>query len=445
MRRLILYILLIVLASAVKSNAQVDVGDEMIDDTLAVVKMQNSFRTSPNSFEFDLVLKRSSDIWRYYANSTFQFVFDVPNYDYTNLNVELLPFTSELLVVSPGVQPYSIMAGSLSDRIQIIILGPPVISESFLIAPEQAVKVGRFRISSKDGSDVPDYLYWKRPILYYQASSFKYDKDDPEPPYVVVVQEEDNVDMSNISSNFVDYADDETIPPSMSIDYFNAQYVGNLQVNLWFKTYSEYRAMGFIIKRAMHVDQGQYIDLESLPDEEFNYSVADYRQAAYSDMLTAQFTSKNGKEYGIVLDEVDFRGINYIYRLYYQNADGEIIKLATRTLPIPNAVIEYAQADPNPFSDYTTIRYFVRDDVVLSCYAFDRIGQLISKLKDNDLGVTIEKLETKQGWHTTTFQANELTSQGSYDIVFIAYPLNDRSVELSRAIVKVQFVKDRKR
>lgn len=435
-----LYISLFLLLFSVKSNAQIDV----IDDTLAVVKLDNSFRTSQSSFEFDLVLRRSSDIWRYFANSTFQFIFDDVNYDYNKLNVELLPLSSELLPVTPGVQPYKIMQGTLSDRIQIIILGPKNIDESFLIAPNQAVKVGRFRISSKDGSEVPDYLYWKRPILYYQAASFKYDSDDPEPPFMVVVNEEDNIDMSNASTNFVSYDDDESVPPAMSIDFFNAEYVGNLKVNLWFKTYSEYRAKGFIIKRALRVS-GLNNDLESIPDENFTHLVADYRNQPYIDMLTAQFTSRIGKEYGIVNDEIDIRGVDYIYRLYYQDADDNIIKLVTRALAVPNAVIEYAQADPNPFSDLTTVRYFVRDDVILSCYVFDRIGQIIAKLKDENSGKVIEKLETKKGWHTTTFKANELTSQGSYDIVFLAYPLNDNSVEMSRAVVKVQFVIDRKR
>ncbi len=413
-------------------------------DTLAVVRIENTFRTAPDVLEFDLMLRKSSELWRYYANSTFQFTFPFQDYDYRNVSIELISGSSDLTIVSPGVAPYKIMAATLSDRIQIIILGPEKLDDALLIAPDVAVRLGKFRIKSNDGTDLPDALYWKRPILYYQAAAFKYASGDPVPDFVLEVDEEDNIDMSNISENFVSYADDASVPPIMSLDYFRAEYRGNLQVALWFKTFTEYLAKGFIIKRAYRMPQ-RGTDLEAIPDEAFTETVADWTKYPHEEMLTAQFTSLQGKEYGTILDNIDYRGVEYIYRLYYQDAFDDVKKLATRSLTIPNAVIEYAQADPNPFVSQTRIRYYVRDDVILTCVVFDRIGQQIAKLRDASTGALIEGLETKAGWHETVFNASDITAQGTYDIVFIAYPINDPTVELSRAIVKVQLMRDGRR
>ncbi len=412
------------------------------DDTLAVVKLLNSFRTTPSTLEFDLVLLKSSDTWRYFANSTFQLIFPIADYNYNNLKVELIPGSSDLTLTSPGVPPYKILAGTVANRIQIITLGPEKIEDSHVIPIDSVVKMGRFRITALDGTVIPDYVYWIRPITYYQAAAFKYDENNPVPPYIVVVDYEDNVEMSNAGENFISYSDDPTTPPIMSLEFFNARYIGNLKVNLWFKTYSEYHAQGFIIKRSVRLPENGE-DLESMPDDAFTVGVANWRNPDYTAMLTAQFTSKIGREYGTVVDEVQYRGVEYIYRLYYENDAGEIVKLATRALTIPNAVIEYAQADPNPFSTQTKIRYFVRDDVSLTCVVYDRIGQLVAKLKDYDTGELLENKETKVGWHETIFSATDVTAQGSYDVVFIAYPINDPGVELSRAVVKVQLLRDK--
>lgn len=419
------------------------VAQAITEDTLAVVQLENSFRTSQSTLEFDLVLRKSSDTWRYYANSTFQLIFPVSDYDYKNIKVELLDGTSDLTLAAPGVAPYKMLAGTLEDRISVITIGPDKIEDAHVIPMGVAVKMGRFRISSIDGTPIPDYVSWKRPITYYQAAAFKYDINNPVPPYIVVVDYEDNVEMSNAGENFISYADDATVPPSMSIEFFKAAYMGNLQVDLWFKTFSEYQAQGFVIKRSVRLPVvGE--DLENMPDDAFIVDVADWKVPPNDQMLTGQFTSRIGKEYGIIRDVIEYRGVEYIYRLYYQDAENNLVKLATRSLTIPNAVIEYAQASPNPFTSETRVKYYLRDNVYLTCVVFDRIGQLVAKLKDANTGEMLEGVEKTIGWHETVFSASDVTAQGSYDIVFIAYPLNDPGVELSRAIVKVQLLRDGK-
>ena len=74
---------------------------------------------------------------------------------------------------------------------------------------------------------------------------------------------------------------------------------------------------------------------------------------------------------------------------------------------------------------------------MLKCDVFDVRGKLVTNLindyKDGDY--------TEIGWHEVRFVAPQLASQGLYSIIFIAYPIDDPSVELSRAFVKVQLIR----
>lgn len=418
-------------------------SQDFINDTLAVAYLKNILKTSPSTLEFEIYIQRTHEIWRYFANATFQFELSYPqNYDYTNLKLELVPFTSEIIGVVPGNPQYRILTGTLRDRIQIIVLGPENFQEALLILPDSTVKVGRFKLSTRDGSSIEEAIFWKRPINYYQAVAFKYADGDPIFDDIYEIHQDDNVELGNASYNLVVFKEEQSIPFSTVLDFFNARYVGNLNIELLFRTLSEYKTKGFIIKRAVRVPSAD-LNIEALPDEAFTFTVADWKNDKFSQILTGQYTSRTGKEYGVINDEIQYRGLEYIYRLYYQDEADRLIKLATRLVPVPNAVIEFAQADPNPFESQTKIRYFVRDDVRLSCYVFDRVGKRITTLSDLSTGEIIDNRITKRGWYETIFKASEITSQGSYDVVFIAYPINDPGVELSRAIVKVQYVRNK--
>lgn len=418
-------------------------SQDLINDTLAVAYLRNIFKPSPNTLEFDIYIQRTHEMWRYFANATFQFELSYPsNYDYTNFKLELLPQTSQIIDVVPGEPQYRVLTGSLRDRLQVIILGPEKYEQSILIPPDSTVRIGRFRISTRDGSPIEENIYWKKPINYYQAVAFKYSEGDPIFSEIYEIHQDDNVEMGNASYNFVVYKEESSIPFATILDFFNARYIGNLNTELWFRTLSEYKTKGFIIKRAVRVPSSD-MNIEALSDEVFTVTVADWKNEKYAPVLTGQYSSRSGKEYGKINDEIEYRGLEYIYRLYYQDENDRIAKLATRLVPVPNAVIEFAQADPNPFESQTKIRYFVRDDVRLSCYVFDRVGKRITTLSDLSTGEIIENRITKRGWYETVFKASEITSQGSYDVVFIAYPINDPGVELSRAIVKVQYVRNK--
>ena len=55
----------------------------------------------------------------------------------------------------------------------------------------------------------------------------------------------------------------------------------------------------------------------------------------------------------------------------------------------------------------------------------------------------MENQHVPMGKHTITFNAiaQEIASNGLYEIIFVAEPLNDTTVEKSVAIVKVQLIK----
>lgn len=100
------------------------------------------------------------------------------------------------------------------------------------------------------------------------------------------------------------------------------------------------------------------------------------------------------------------------------------------SVDIPYAVIVQAIPMPNPFSDGTKITYKLDDDVYLTATVYDLLGQVVQVLIDNQF--------LKMGNHEINFQASDFAVQGMYEAVFTAHPINDNSIELSRAVVKLQ-------
>jgi len=178
-----------------------------------------------------------------------------------------------------------------------------------------------------------------------------------------------------------------------------------------------------------------------LPDEDFTNVVADYRTSEFTERMKGLGTASEGKKYAPIIDKVDSRIVNYIYRLYYDENDETSIKpLATKNLITPNAVITKATAFPNPCAGISKIEYVVDDDVYLTCEVYDQLGNKIKSLADAING-NLYKTYVKSGRYFADFVVPELASQGLYDVVFTAFPVNDKSVEISRAVVKVQLLK----
>jgi hypothetical protein len=152
--------------------------------------------------------------------------------------------------------------------------------------------------------------------------------------------------------------------------------------------------------------------------------------------------SSTGHYYGQFLDTIQYRDVEYCYRLYANFIDeyGNITPdslLAQACVPIPNAVIVEANPSPNPFKDKTTIKYKLDDDVYLTVYVTDPTGRIVRKLNDKETGKLLDNTRQTRGGHETLFEPPPYVSVGVYEIIFIAYPIDDPSVEISRSIVKV--------
>jgi hypothetical protein len=83
----------------------------------------------------------------------------------------------------------------------------------------------------------------------------------------------------------------------------------------------------------------------------------------------------------------------------------------------------------------TTVDYMLDDDVVLECSVYDILGKKLKTLIDKEV--------VKVGKHQIVFEASraEFASQGMYEIIFLAHPIDDPGVDISRAVVKVQLIR----
>lgn len=426
----LLYILILVLISVYTINAQT------IKDTTATIAVDSITQTSINELEFDLWVQNVSDSWQYFANGTFQLV--VPSIiDYSNLSIQYIEGSGQLYDPVAGLPPYIVNAGVLSDRISIIVIGPETVDEARKINTTERKKIGRFVLRSSDTrEDIGSMLNWREPVDYYQACAFKYDETDPEPNSIEYKQD-DNFELSDTLSTVKYLSTSSSVPP-MALTDFWVRYTGKKTVAAYWKTATEYKNRGFIIRRGLDVTNGNPDDF---PDSFFTDTVADYRNPRFNLMMRGSFISLDPKDYGPIPDTVKYRNSKYCYRLFYQNYADDIIGLASTCLDVPNAVIEFAQANPNPFSDKTVIRYILKDNVRLTVTVRDLLGQEIVELTDRESGAKLKDIEMTAGEHFTVFQAPLLVAQGAYDIIFIAIPIDDNLVEESRAQVRVQLVK----
>jgi hypothetical protein len=119
--------------------------------------------------------------------------------------------------------------------------------------------------------------------------------------------------------------------------------------------------------------------------------------------------------------------------LLYRDFFGNIIPLAYDCERIPNSIITKATPSPNPFSISTRIDYIVEDDVILDAFVNDFSGRIVTHL--------LKGAYTTKGQHSIDFLASYNAQEGLYNVVFIAYPIDDPTVEISRAIVKLQLIR----
>lgn len=422
-----------------------------ISDTVITISIENFIYDDQEKYaEFDIYLTRSNDNWQYWENATFQlFLYDMfgSQINYKDFSTNVIYASSEVML-SAGAAIYQIDSKILDDRLMIICTHQDTTYTDLpLFGKNQKLRLCKLRINRHDDTftSFPVSVAWATPIDYYQAIAYKYVSDiDYKPEYMFDAGDADNIEMAGAGTGSarrgVNYLVTTTVPPTMALDYFTARYSGNLNVILEYATYSEHKNKGFIIKRALSPEGA--IEYDSISDDYFTELVADYRDEKFTERMEGLYNSSIGKIYDPIVDKIDYRTVTYIYRLYYQKDENDtIIRLATTELKTPNFLLVKAEASPNPFKGKTKVRYVLEDDVYMTCEVFDALGRKIKNLVDFENGILDRKF-VRLGEHFAEFEAPELANQGLYEVVFTAYPINDPYLEIARASLKVQYIKD---
>jgi len=397
---------------------------------IAVATIANPLLEKDNELLFTLNVARTTDEWVRWANGTFQIEVLGGGINYHNLGIELLPDSTDLnlnyYTITPRIVTLDLVPDSkiTKERISITVLGPKIYSESHEVKLDTAspLRVGRFRIFTLDNSPFPLQVTidWAKPELYYQATAYKLLNDS-----IPWHSGDNNIEMRNR----VLYK--SSLRPGIPIMQLSlcdsTHYEGQKIVKLSWSTNGERNSYGFDIYRAL------------LPFGETDPSKLTYTKIA-SFPNSGHGTTFKQYSYGPYYDTVDSRGEKYFYKIISMSGDnipnidtsGKVIE-SYCSVDIPYAVIVQAAPRQNPFSEGTTIDYKVDDDVYLTVKIYDPIGQEVQTLVDNQF--------RKIGSHDVIFEASKFAVQGMYEAVFTAHPINDSSVELSRAVVKLQLVR----
>ncbi|MCX7909087.1 MAG: hypothetical protein N2560_06185 [Ignavibacteria bacterium] len=389
-----------------------------------------------NQLEFVVRIERISNKWTYFANATFQFAFDSAGYNVSpdRHSIELVPGSSDLPIVAiPGVLPtnsYLVTPNVLPGRFSITIAGPTNFENC--IVPQlgtQGIRIGKFIIKTKDNTIPPQKLRWLEPYVYYQAFAYKLDRDSLFLPNLYYAQANDNIEMDDGERSFVNYSTSDRPRPQTLLKFFDAEYVGLKKLRLSWETTSEAYVDGFIVVRGIRTPE-----YPSPNEVKYTDTIADYQRSdPQNSALIGLGTSSTGKFYSFEYDSVAYRGLEYCYKLIYKDFFGNLVTLAYDCERIPNSIITKATPSPNPFSVSTRIDYIVEDDVILDAFVNDFSGRIVTHL--------LKGVYTPKGQHSIDFLASYNAQEGLYNVVFIAYPIDDPTVEISRAIVKLQLIR----
>ncbi len=412
-----------------------------VNDSTVQVDIKSSL-VAPDTLMLEFHVSRISDTFLTdWANSSFMVRFD-DVVDYANIGVVEHPDQSGI----PYNDPTSSVFGNYTARIDIaddrIAFGylGPFTYDSTLFIPldtDTTVTVGRYYVYTKDGTQFPrgsweeqdgTRFLWAKPVEYYQDFAFKTDLPIDSLTVAGWFQENDNVPAVGENFNRVFFKNDSSWRPEMILEYFTARYASNLKVVLDWRTRSEAFNKGFIIRRGL-------MPFDETDPEVVNYDteIADYRNLKDEEALTGLGTRFPGKTYRYRYDTVSFRNYVYCYELLYQDDSDNIISLAKACVNVPNAVLTYLQANPNPASKTAQVEYTVDDDVYLTTGVYDLIGRRIISIHEDEF-VNI-------GTHTFNIELPENLASGMYDIIMIAIPINDQSVEKSTGVFKLQVIK----
>lgn len=422
-------------------------------DTTTAVRMVTSL-IAADSLYMELRLQRLNTNWQRWANGSFIFGFSD-----TTLTIDTSKFEFKLIArkglisdsaADPNFDKYTVKTSVLPGRFSIQIKGPEVYDEAIDVPyvkmdSEDTLLtytiLGTFLIRRKDtkpfivvsnDTTVTFRLLWKRPIDYYQASSYKTNTNIEQYNKADYFDLDDNVELYQPFQNAVMmFYDDNTPKPRTILRFVDAIYEGAKKISIHWVTRQEAYVKGWAIYRGRAP-----------------YGTFDMHQVAYSTQVASNLTSPEdtrlmgigtkpfGKAYMYEYDTVDIkRGENYCYELKYIDFNNNIIDIpnARVCVNIPNSVLSFAKAYPNPVERSTQVSYNLEDDATVSIKLYDVTGKLIKTIA--------EDLYVKQGRHVFDLEIPELAMQGMYDLLINADPVEDETVERSFTVIKLQVVR----
>lgn len=437
-------------------------GNIYSKEIIATVAARN-FVSDGSSLYFDLFLQKNTENWTAFANTTLQLDFlDSTAIDSTDLIFAYVDGTTDIknLATTSGNQlptdGYLIEPKVFKGRFSLTIVGPEEYDECLQFSMNEERKLGQFVISSKSGQALPLYLKWKQPYDWYQALAYKTNKDSLLNGSIPFYYVNDNIEMDDGKQFTFQLNIDQNPEERFSFDDFWVFYTGQMIDSLGWSTKLEKDVNGYFVKRGVRTSifEVEYTDLIGTwvaGDPKFNPG------------FISKGYSKTGHLYNPFFDTVEYRGGQYCYSLWanMNRKDGTSFDtlLAQECIEVPNAVISKANPLTNPFYYSTIINLHLDDDCFVDGFVVDEIGRLVTTLEYK--GKPMKRLEMKKskpavkyegddnpdtdeerGGYHIPFTASSIASQGLYNVVFIAYPIEDKNIEISKAVVKLQLVKD---
>lgn len=408
-------------------------------DTIATAKIHNAHFTTSRDITFDLLLRSNSTSWRRFANATFEIEFQDASQtiDANDYSISYVPGSSNLRTAPmagnrPAQDAYTLATNIRQGRISIVAVGPDSIADCAVFPLDTDIRIGTFILHASDGAYLSNKFAWRMPVFDFQACAFKLEQDSLLTDFIKYASAAENMEMDDNSHTAVRYLVDSGKDPIFEGVDFRAIYANNRKVQLVWDVKSEAYCLGYIVARGIKPYGG------GMEEVVYSDTIADYKDLP-PDSLRGKGTAVGPFHYEINYDYVQYRGEEYCYKLFYQDMrDSSIRFLDSACVYIPSSVITHAEAKPNPFSVSTTIEYLVDDDVYMTAKVFDITGEVVQVLIDNELKV---RNADHKNPYTVQFTVNEKASQGLYEVVFIAKPVDDPAVESSIAVVKLQLVK----
>lgn len=415
-------------------------------EILSIVSLENITVIDPQTLECTLTLRRTSEAWDRWANGTFQFRIvgvSAERYTPSAMQVEVVPNSSDISIapyVDAPLTAYSYCIGLHQGWISLFIYGPDEYRNAKYFPLDSTMRLARLRIHMLDGAPIGTALEWMEPLDYYQANAYKIEVDSI--AYGVRwYRGNDNIEMRNYpridsTQQVIVKTDSFRIAPApepcltLKVGSFRGEYLGDRLVQLYWSTLCEQGVRGFVIRRRCLC--------ASLPASEREFREVRRFGNPFDTALFSQGSTTVGFDYTMSTpDTVNLRDVVYEYELSAIMNDGSQRYLDTTSIRIPISIISSATVFPNPTTSQATILYTVEDRVRISAKVYDVTGKELAVLLDN---YVVPRSEPGTQY-SVVWTASDQASQGLYNVILIAHPVDDPTVELSRAILKIQLLR----